>query len=166
MKKAETSQMFQMLMTLIVVGMILLLGTQLIGGIFERSSQIDYIKFRRALTNSIDAVASDYNAEQRIELSVPRGIESLCFVDMAHTGSTGIPIIDSYWSDTEYRTQDDKSLVRNAFLIGRETFVSFRVDNLGFDTQERFVCIDTRRSNIEFWAIGRERTVSIEPIDV
>ncbi len=164
MAKGETSQMFQMLMTLIVVGMILLLGSQLIGNILQRSTQIDYIKFRRALVNTVEAVGSDFNARQKIELSVPRGSTELCFVDMNHQGSTGNPIIDSYWQDTNYRNQADSNMVRNVFLVGNDVFLSFRVDGLEIDNQNRFVCIDVRRSNVEFWAEGSRGSVSIDPI--
>lgn len=164
MAKAETSQMFQMLMTLIVVGMILLLGSQLIGNILQRSTQIDYIKFRRALVNTVEAVGSDYNARQKVELTVPRGSTELCFVDMNEVGTTGNPLIDSYWRDTRYRDQDDKSMVRNVFLVGDDIFLSFRVEKLSIDNYNRYVCIDVRRSNVEFWAEGTRNSVSIEPV--
>ena len=161
-KKSEAGQMFQMLMTLIVVGMIMLLGFQLIGNVFRTSSQIDYIQFRRVLISSIDAVASDYNARQKIELDIPRGAEEICFVDMAKSGTTGNPIIDSYWTDSAYRTGNDKSLVRNVFIIGNSFAASFRVDNLDLD--EGFVCVPVRRGKVEFWAIGVGRTFSVERV--
>lgn len=161
-KKGEAGQMFQMLMTLIVVGMIMLLGFQLIGNVFRTSSQIDYIQFRRVLISSIDTVASDYNARQRIELDVPRGAEEICFVDMTKSGTTGNPLIDSYWTDSAYRNNNDKSLVRNVFIMGNSFVASFRVENLDLD--QRFLCIPARRGKVEFWAIGVGRSFSVERV--
>ena len=165
MKKSQSNQMFQMLMTLIIVGMVLLLGFQLISGVVLRSSQIDYIQFRRSLLNSLDSVASDYGARQRISLNVPNGAQSLCFVDMQNPyHQTAYPLINSYWGHTEYRTQADQSMVRNVFLIGTDFFASFRVSNLDLQTSNNHICIDVVRSRVEFWAEGRSRSLRIEEI--
>ncbi len=163
-KKAEPNQMFQMLMTLIVVGMIMLLGFQLIGSIFDRSEQIDYIKFQRSLVSSVDAVAADYNARQRIELSVPRGSEQLCFVDVDSVGEHTEdldPRIISYWNDEDYISQDQEGLVRNVFLVGQGFFESFTISDLEIDGSG-FECFSPQRSNVEFWAVGQGRTVTVE----
>ncbi|MFP4117705.1 MAG: hypothetical protein ACLFTR_02165 [Candidatus Woesearchaeota archaeon] len=164
-KRSEASQMFQMLTTLIVIGMIMILGFQLISNLFSTSEQIDYINFRRTIVNEIDAVASDYNARQRIEVSVPKGTDALCFIDMDHEGDLEeYPLVNSYWQDDEYRTQDD-GLAKNAFLIGGDFFISFYVKNLEIDTTERYVCIEARRNNIELWVEGQGRKVTVEAVN-
>ena len=163
-KKSEASQMFQMLTTLIVIGAILILGFQLIGNLFSRSEEIDYINFRRSLIRQVDAVASDYNARQRIELTVPRGSLALCFVDLAYQGNIQeYPLINSYWRDDDYRTQSH-GLARNTFLVGSDFFISVAINNLDIDSNERYLCIETARNRVEFWAEGRGRRVSIEPV--
>ncbi len=166
-KKGEPNQMFQMLMTLIVIGMIMLLGFQLIGSIFQRSEQIDYIKFQRSLVSSVEAVAADYNARQKIELSIPRGTDELCFIDTDsvedYSGDLD-PRIISYWNDEDYISQSQKELVRNVFLVGNDFFESFTVDDLEIDGYG-YECIRPHRSNIEFWAIGQARTVTIEKVE-
>ncbi len=165
-RKGEANQMFQMLMTLIVVGMIMLLGFQLISNLFSRSEEIDYINFRRSLVNEIDAVASSHNARQRIELNVPSGSNALCFIDVNHEGNLAeYPLVNAYWRDRSYREQDDDSLVRNAFLIGGDFFLSFTIDNLEIDRSGRYICIPPRRNNVEFWAIGGRTGVHIEGVE-
>ena len=169
MKKSQANQMFQMLMTLIVVGMILLLGFQLINNVMSTSSQIDYIRFRSSLLNSLDSVASDYNARQRVTLSVPRGTEFLCFVEMNKPFSeTDHSVINAYWEDFDYIGQeeddDKKSLVRNVFLIGNGFTASFRIDNLNLDRATNHICINVIRSQVEFWAKGEGRTLGIEEV--
>lgn len=147
-------------MTLIVVGAILVIGFKLIGNVTQKSSQIDYIKFQRTLINSIDAVASDYNARQRIELSVPKGTEALCFINTQTGSTTGdYPLVDAYWSDTEYMNQPDREMVRNAFLIGNDFLATFHIDKLVVDTGH--LCIEPQRTRMEFWAEGKGRTVKI-----
>ncbi len=164
-KRAEPNQMFQMLMTLIVIGMILILGFQLITNLFSTSEQIDFINFRRSIVNEIDAVARDYNARQRIDTSVPRGSLALCFIDVRETGTLPEhPIVTSYWQMSDYITQSDEDLIRNAFLIGTDFIVPFRVDSLEIDRSDRYVCIDARRSRVEFWAEGQGRRVTVEPV--
>jgi hypothetical protein len=162
MKKAQANQMFQMLMTLIVVGLIMLVGFKLIGSVVSRSSQIDYVKFRRTLLNSIDAVASDYNAKQLIELSVPKGTEALCFIDMAQDGSTDYALINAYWKDQDYMGQEDTSMIRNAFLVGNGFLATFHIEKLAIDDVGYHTCIPVQRSKVEFWAEGQGRTVTIK----
>lgn len=165
MKRADTNQIFQMLMTLIVVGMILLLGFQLIGNVFQRSSQIDYIKFRGVLVGTLDSISSDLNARQRVSLDVPRGTEKLCFVDIEGTvGSAGNPLIDAYWGDPNYRNQDDKEMIRNVFLIGNDFFASFRVQRLSMPS-DRFKCINVVRNKVDFVAVSQSRRLSILNLD-
>lgn len=162
MKKAQTNQLFQMLMTMIVVGLILLIGFKLIGSVVSRSSEIDYIKFRRTLLNSIDAVASDYNAKQMIELSVPKGAEALCFIDIAQRGTTDYALINAYWKDVPYISQEDKTMVRNAFLVGSNFLATFHIDKLTIDDIGYHTCIPVKRSKVEFWVEGQGRTVTIQ----
>ena len=173
--RSQTSQLFQNLMTLIVIGAILIIGFNLIGNVMNRSSQIEYVKFRSALTNSIDSVASDFNSKQKIVLSVPKEITEVCFIDVGADISSIGPnptehgTINAYWSDDYYMTQGDlangdEALVRNVFLMGKEVISSFHLKNLAIDDVREHHCIDVKRSKIEFWALGKGRNVEIEKV--
>lgn len=170
-KKAQTSQMFVYLTTIIVVGLIVFVGGKVLNNVLNVGDEIDYIKFRNAITEKISSIATDYNAQRQIELDVPKGTKEICFVEL--TGDPDLsdpskyPIMMDYWNDNAYTAQllsGDKfknNLPRNVFLRDSSgTIATFHIPDLTVDSGGS-LCIPASRSVFSFTAKSKGRKVVI-----
>lgn len=176
-KNGQPSQMFSFLSTIIVVGLFAVIGLSVVMSITSTGEEIDYIRFRNTLLDSIDSVASDYNAKQEIDLIVPKGIQSICFINLMNNPPTDQessdeldPVIMNYWSDEDYRIQyvssikENNALPRNVFLVGDGVVGSFHIDDLITDEAgDDFYCIESARSRIKFNVETSGRKVMVKP---
>ncbi len=168
-KKGQTSQMFVYLTTIIVVGLIVFIGGKTLNNVMNVGSEIDYIKFRNALTDTIETIATDYNAQRQVDLTVPKGTKEICFVDLTKNptlDSSTYPVIINYWSDSSYASQIassdsiQKELPRNVFLRDASgTIATFHIPDLSVESGA--LCISASHSVFSFLAKSEGRRVSV-----
>ena len=80
MNRAQAQQIFVYMLTVIVIGLILLLGSRYIFKIIDQMKQVDMVKFKTTLEQEATTYRS-YGRWKNLEISVPGSIKEVCFVD-------------------------------------------------------------------------------------
>lgn len=80
MKKAQTSEIFFFILAILIIGLLLLFGVKYIMELGNKVNQIELVQFKTDLESSADEIRPVYGKWRKLELSVPQGVEAVCFV--------------------------------------------------------------------------------------
>ena len=79
-KKAQTSEIFFFILAILIIGLLLLFGVKYIMELGNKVNQIELVQFKTDLESSADEIRPVYAKWRKLELSVPQGVENVCFV--------------------------------------------------------------------------------------
>lgn len=156
MKKAQVQgQVLMMILTLMVLSFIVLFGGRIVSGITKQGSQINYIKFKTTIQNSIDSITQEYKSKKEFDLIIPSEYSKICFIDLSKEPAPEMkvlyPVIYNYWFS--FRGMTDSKVTRNVFLVAKQAEASFFVDKITINPPG-YLCIVEKRSKVNFWAEG------------
>ena len=168
-KSAAVNQMFTFLFSMIIIGLLFLVGGKAIGSMFEKSCDIDYI----ALTSQVSRYVDKHNAYNKIayqELKVPCDYNYLCFagadlIDNSKTAEilglrdefkhTGLLIKESLG------TSNDKGAEANIFLVDSDGFIDAIGYNVKLRTPNGIVCVERKNGVFPLKFLGKGKTVEV-----
>ena len=146
--KAQISQVFIYLMTIIVAAFILFYGYRAISVFTEKSEQVSFIQFKNDMENTVTALSLDFGSVKVKEFALPGNINTLCFVSnypsMLNLNNSKYPIIEN---------SVNSGVRKNVFLIGNGIDESFYVDNI--EAAESLLCMDAVSGKIKLRMEGK-----------
>lgn len=157
--KGQVQHVFIYLLTIIVVGLILLLGYKSIGGLMGQGCDVERATFASDLESKIESF-SDYGDIHKKSLSTPCSFTTLCFANTSaidenkHILFPNNPIIeDSVWNGIE----------DNIFLVNDDV-----TEPVGFVSQislsEDVLCIQSRGGKfyLRFEGLGKKTRIGAD----
>ncbi len=100
MRKAQISgQMIVYIFGMFITALVIVYGYSAIKDFVKKSDDVALIQFEKELTNTIYTMSSDYGSVKIKTLSVPSGIEEVCFVDLDRdtVDVPGHPLVYDSW---------------------------------------------------------------------
>jgi hypothetical protein len=85
-KKGQTTQIFFFILAIIVIGLLLLFGVKYIMELGAKVDQIDLVRFKTDMEGYAQEITPVYGRWKKLDISVPAGIDKICFVQYS-TGS-------------------------------------------------------------------------------
>lgn len=148
-------QVFIYIMTIVVIGIILLLGYKAIGGLIAKGCDVEQTTFKSSLENYISKYSS-FGSLHKETISVPCDYRQICFVDVAEIGNTG-------FSSTNIIIQSSvrAGIEQNIFLEKKDV-----TEPIGFMTEVEIEsgskCIENRNGKfyITFEGLGRSTKIT------
>ncbi len=135
------SQLLIMVMSLVVMGLVVILGFKAISGLNQKTAEAELLQFQSQLQQDITGLAPQFESVKiygaKHQLRVPRDVSDVCFVDNPQVGlrpfDTNPSLFDALDSPTDgfpVVYESVKTNVRkNVFLLGHEQIVhSFYLD--------------------------------------
>jgi len=121
-KGMETSQVFVFVLSIVVVGLVLLFGTQAIMKMQVNMDEAKYIEFQKSFKNKISDMASDYGSVKKVEFKLPPKYKELCFVDLEKSVvDIDYPLMVDAWGSGTASVFLIDDLVKNSFLEDKIT---------------------------------------------
>ena len=146
--KAQISQVFIYLMTIIVAAFILFYGYRAISVFTEKSEQVSFIQFKNDMENTVTALSLDFGSVKVKEFTVPGNIKTLCLVgnypSVLKLNNTKYPIIEN---------SVNSGVRKNVFLIGIGIDESFYIENV--ESAENPLCTDVVSGKIKLRMEGK-----------
>ena len=123
MKKTQLySQIFIYILTIILVSFILVYGYNAIQNFKKRAEQVQCLKFKNDLSNSIETIISDFGSVKRKDFELCAGYTKVCFVEsfeIPNLPSNVDPIIkDSVLSNTGKNVFLVENVAKESFYAG------------------------------------------------
>ena len=133
-KKAQIQQVFIYILTIVIVGLILLMGYKIIGNTINQGCEVEHVKFTSQILGYIEKY-DNYGSYHTEQIAVPCDYEELCFVDTNALGdpnfnSNNVIISDSVQSGTQ----------KNIFLVGETTEPIGFVEKIRLGNQNEALC--------------------------
>jgi hypothetical protein len=146
MKKGEISnQFFLYIFTLIVIGMLLVLGVKWIIGLWHQANYVDWNKFKADFEDSFDGIRPNSQSSKSFEINVPGGVDMVCLIDRHLIPSTqGVcdPSSDYYNSMICNSWRDNVSSIS---FYGASP-VEINIGQVFVDTPTHDICFDLSRN--------------------
>lgn len=168
--KAQTSEIFFFILAIIIIGLLLLFGVKYIIELGTKVSQIDLVQFKTDLEGYADEIRPVYGKWKKIELTIPAGIDRVCFVQFPTTSDTfyiqdqGICQKDS--ADYDFLMcqawQDDTT--RNVYTDPFDELdigIDLGAMDVG-DADTNYLCIDTSSNILKIKMTGRGDHVLVQ----
>jgi len=156
-KKGFTvAQVFMFILTVVVFGVILTIGTKFIGGLIDAGNDAACVKLEQDLNKRVSSVAGNYGSERVYSLIVPGGAEEVCFVDYEAIDPLGNIIEDTEGIETNYPIIAElwKAKSNNVFLIPEGKICSdYDIEELAVEGGS--VCLPVLSGEIELNLEGR-----------
>ena len=140
--KAQISQIFIYVTTIIIVAFILLYGYRAIFVFKEKSEQVSFIQFKNDIENTIETLSLDFGSVKVKEFILPENTNVVCFVK----NYPSIPLL----ADTNYPIIEDSinsGVKKNVFLISDDVEESFYVDKIS--TAQDLLCVRSQANKIK-----------------
>lgn len=107
-KKAQLSQVFVYILTLVVMITVLFFGYKAISGVIQKGERVAFVSFKTDLEGAVRSISGDYGSvrayDSKNPLRVPAGYDSVCFIDFDRSPPAGCssisglnPIICDAW---------------------------------------------------------------------
>ncbi len=156
-KKAQHSQIFTIILGIVIVGGILLFGYSSFNKLRIQSEQAEFIQFKEDLKSGVNLVYSDYGTVKKKELRLPLDYDEICFVDVDYVWGE-IATTENYnFIQNNKVSQNNRGLLtliddsvksnvkKNTFLLGpKNAFDSILLGNE--DTEKSYI----KNSNTPF----------------
>jgi hypothetical protein len=154
--KGQIQQVFIYILTIIVVGLILLVGYKAIINIMEKSCDVETTKFASSLEESIGRY-TDSGSFHTVDLKAPCETLEVCFVDPDTTSiNSGYAIIDD---------SVNAGIKQNIFLIKPGLIEPFGYFP-SIDVQSNILCVENTNGFIRmsFEGLGQKTRVTVEEV--
>ena len=146
--KAQISQVFIYLMTIVIAAFILFYGYRAISVFTEKSEQVSFIQFKSSIDNNVKALSLDFGSVKVQEFTVSGDVNVVCFVSnyprMLKLNNTKYPLIED---------SVNSGVRKNVFLIGNGIDESFYLDNI--ESAENLFCMDAISGKIKLRMEGK-----------
>jgi len=141
------SQVFIYAISLVIIGIILIMGYKYISGTKDTIDKTDILLLKNKLTNDIESITSDFGSEKKVSYSILPSTE-LCLVDKDNVNINNLndyPLIKDSLED---------NIEKNAFLVGNSIFESFYIGELEIN-DPYFLCLKPVSGKINFVIEGK-----------
>lgn len=150
-------QVFIYILTIVVVGLILLLGYKAIGGLIAKGCDVEQTTFKSSLENYISKYSS-FGSLHKETIKVPCDYREICFVDAEKIGASF-----TYLDNIIIESSVEAGIEQNIFLEKKGV-----TDPIGFmkeveiEDASGIVCIENRNGNfyITFEGLGRSTKIT------
>jgi hypothetical protein len=126
----------------LVFGGVLLFGISSIGGLRQRSAQVDIIEFKTHITDDISSLSKSFRDTKKQTYNLPSGYKELCVVDLKQVKPEDIighPLI---------RDSVDSKAQANVFLLG-DKFENFYAKDLAVAEAPFYSCVNAKSGQVE-----------------
>lgn len=158
-RKGQMQQVFIYLMTMIIVGLIILIGYKAIGGLINKGCDVEVNTFQKTLESYI-VKHSSYGSMHKETLNVPCSYRQICFVDTDD-------IINSNYKDNSDNLIIESSvksgIEQNIFLVSDKVTVPFGfMEKIIVGTEDIAYCINNTNGKfyMRFEGLGRRTNIS------
>ncbi len=161
MRKAQAqSQAFIYILAIIIIGMLLIFGVKYIGQIMNKVEDINLLQFKTDLESDANRIGPSYGTWEKLEIDIPDGVETVCFVESADSISGGVlstGICDANSDDYDFRMcnawQDDTS--RNVYTVPFDALdTGIYLGEIEVDSSEGYLCFDVGDSKLKIKMTG------------
>lgn len=164
MRKGQIQQVFIYIMTIIVVGLILLVGYKSIGGLMKKGCDVEMSTFKSTIESYVSKYTS-YGDLHTEYIKVPCSFSEICFIDTKAV--TDGKDLSSSMDSTKYGIIIDSvnnEIQENIFLVKKEVtepagyMKEIMVDNGTF----KYICMENVNGKfyIKFQGLGRQVNIS------
>jgi hypothetical protein len=157
-KRAQTSQMFVYIFSLLVMSAVLIFGFRAIVNIRERGEDMDRIRFESDLVSDIAGISKDYDSVRIDEYTLPKGYFRVCFVD-----PSAAPVL----LETPYGLVNESiksGIDANIFLMGDGSFDSIFAGKLSIDCDPYYYCFTNEFGYFELVLDGKGNRTELRPV--
>lgn len=81
--KSQVNQMFIFIFSLIIIGVVVLVGVKSIGGLVEDKCTVDYVTFQDKIIEAI-SLSNDYGSVKQHKIPAPCDFDVVCMADFGH----------------------------------------------------------------------------------
>lgn len=158
-KKSQlSSQVFVYALSMIVVSMILIIGYKYLGSINNAIDKSSLLQFQNKLFSDMKNTGKEFGSEKKIEYSLPKNVESVCFADLSKKEQIlSTKLIDFY----PLMVDSIKSgLQKNIFFAGSSGIVSFYSKEFVVDEYPYIKCFSNKDGKIELALEGKGSGIS------
>ncbi len=165
MNNRAYSHVWVFLIIVVAIGLVVLIGTFLLGGVSTSVSNNFKIEMLNTLQEGIDDTLNEnYGASTTITLKIPNNIKKICFIDydvdnLSTQGSGTYEI--KVWNiasevHLEYRNGNVIN-PENLFVFTQEDFEMYYIDNIQVEPDGGIYCIDPKtRQEFKLTSKGKE----------
>ncbi|MFH1770459.1 MAG: hypothetical protein ABH828_02780 [archaeon] len=155
-KKGQLQQVFIYLMTMIIVGLIVLIGYKAIGGLINKGCDVEISTFQKTLESYITKYSS-FGSVHKETLNVPCSYKQICFVDTDIIGTN--PFF--YPDNTIIESSVKSNIEENIFLVSDKVTEPFGFMN-EIVVEEGVICLNNTNGKfyIRFEGLGRRTAIS------
>lgn len=147
--RAQISQVFIYVITLLIVALVLFYGYRAISIFKEKADQVSFLQMKNDMENAVKSVSVDFGTVKTREIPLPQNINEVCIVST----HPGLPQL----SGTPYPLIEDSvnsGVSKSVFLIGdRNVKESFYVEKVYVDGG--IVCIPSISNKLVLKMEGR-----------
>lgn len=141
MAHAQTQQIFIYMLTVIVVGLLLLVGANSIFKIVDRMKQVDIVTFKTSLEQEASTYRN-YGRWKNLEIPVPGSITEVCFVDLSQDAPPQgdvfcdtHPLICNAWRDNTQNVFTEPFILDTPVHLG-----DINIKDVD-DSQQSYICL-------------------------
>ncbi len=155
-KKADISQVFVYIMTLIILALVMFYGYKAIAHLINKSEELTITKIQKQVSDDVKKISSDYGSSLREDIFLPSPYIKICFVDLnqnAPPKPDDLPnIIYDSWSSKAKQNMfflDAKNRIAPPFYAG-----NIEINNKVDSNTNYYLCIPSVKSKVSFMLTG------------
>lgn len=141
-----SSETFVYAMTIVIVGVILVMGYKYISSSKKIIDKGELLQFQNKLVFDINSVGKDFGRLKKVSYSIPRNLEEVCFVDLSKKNEILSSKIISFYPTIKDSIQS--GLNKNIFYIGAADLHSLHVESLGMNHYPFMNCFHQKNGKI------------------
>ena len=156
MKNGQVQHIFIYILTIVIVGLILLMGYKVIGNTINQGCEVEHATFTSQILGLIEKYDT-FGSFHVEDIAAPCDFEKICFVDKTSFGTN----IDSGYAIMDNSVKD--GIEKNIFLIGETTEPVGYVEKLEV-ADPYYVCINSTAGQFKVGFRGTGKTTQIEAV--
>ncbi len=159
-KAQNVGQIFIYVLTVVIVGLILLIGYKAISGSRERINQITVLDFQKSMEASITTITNQYGTVKKKTFTLPAGYKEVCFMEnyQFNTALNYQQLLQAY--PLIYDSLQNGQPTKNIFLI-RSEGPGESYDLGRISVSSAFTCFEIRQNMFTVTLEGKGDHVSI-----
>lgn len=156
--KGQIQQVFIYILTIVIVGMVLLIGYKAIGGIIGKGCDVEKATFQTNLDGYVEKY-SDYGSVHKESLNAPCGSKSVCFVDAEQIANQDT---EGTEDNSIIKNSVDEGIEENVFLISSDNITEPFGYNKKIQVDAGMVCVDNTNGKFYIWfeGLGKKTNIS------
>lgn len=155
MKGQVSSQVFVYILAVVIAGIILLVGTKVIGTLVGTGKSFNLERVKSDFMSSVEVSSRQYGSIKKVKLEVPANFDTVCFADSREEDGKFKASLLGNSLLSEYpliKNSIENNAKENVFILkGNKIEESFEAGPL--DVEEDFICIENTGA-IELWLKG------------